>query len=382
MRGGELCLGNHRLKYLLGLVRVEGLGPVRINKLLTRFSSPKEVWDAPAKKLREIEGIGESLAGKISSSRGKIDLEYEWDQAKNAGVQVLSAEEELYPNLLKETYTPPVLLFCKGNLEILKNPMLAVVGTRSSTRYGYEVLKKIIPDLCRAGIAIVSGMARGIDGIAHELCLKNGGKTVAVLGGGIDRIYPPEHNELYKKISKEGLILSEYPIGQTPMPGNFPARNRIISGLSKAILVVEAPRKSGAMITAEFALEQNKDVLVIPGNITNPKSEGCNKLLFEGAKPVLNSLNIIEEFHLNEVASKAEGIEETGKKIEKFHGVAFETNKLKVLEKIPQYPYKLHMEELLLECKLNYEVFIQEILELELNGYIIKQAGGHISRIK
>ncbi|UMZ73346.1 DNA-processing protein DprA [Natranaerofaba carboxydovora] len=366
-----------RLEFLLGLVRIEGLGSKRINLLLDKFSSPEIVWNAPFEKLKEVEGIGDKLAMNIISSRKEIDLRKEMNLVKQAKVDILSVEDEVYPKGLKEIYTPPTLLFCKGDLELLKYPMLGVVGTRSPTRYGYEVLKNIIPELTKAGIVIVSGLAKGIDGMAHELCLKNNGKTVAVLGNGIDRVYPPEHNELYKRISNEGLILTEYSIGKSPSPGNFPARNRIISGLSKAVLVVEAPQKSGAIITAEQALDQNKDIMVIPGNITSPKSKGCNKLMAEGAKPVLNAKDILEEFGLEEVYQEVKK-ENNNENV----NIDYKKGTEKILEKIPQYPYKLHLEELFLECSVTYEIFIQEMLELELNGYIIKQAGGYISRIK
>ncbi len=363
------------LKYLHGLVKLEGIGPKRIDKLLAVLGTPKEIWEASAEKLKQVEGIGGNLAAKMRASIEQANLDTAWEQTKNFGIQLLDRSNGFYPGSLNEIHTPPVLLFCKGDLDLLKSPMLGIVGTRSPTRYGYEVLNRIIPELCEAGIVIVSGFARGIDGIAHDICLKNRGKTIAVLGGGIDRIYPPEHNELYKKIIAEGLLISEYPLGKAPQPGNFPARNRIISGLSKAVLVVEAPGKSGAMITAELALEQNKDVMVIPGNITSPKSKGCNELMREGAKPVLEAADILEEFEglISDLETRNSDKWQVGELFEKDS---------RLLSMVPPYPYKLHLEELLTESKLKHEVFIQEILELELNGYIVKQAGGFVSRIK
>lgn len=365
------------LKYVLGLAKVEGLGAKRLKQLFSYFSSPEEIWYASVDELKRVEGIGDYLAKKLYKSKHEIDLDYELNIIKQANVQVLLENDGDYPQKLKDIYSPPSVLFCKGKLDLLKLPALGIIGTRNPTRYGYEVLKKLIPGLCEAGVVVLSGLARGIDGMAHKICLECNGNTIAVLGCGLDQVYPPEHNRLYKSISQQGLLVTEYPLGSVPAPGNFPARNRIISGIATAILIVEAPKKSGTMITAEFALEQNKEVLVVPGNITNPKSRGCNELLSQGAKPVLEVDDILEEFeNIMECYKITDGEGET------VESTSTVSRCSETLKKIPYYPYTLHLEELLADSSLKYEVFIQEILELELSGHVIRQVGGYISRIK
>lgn len=200
-----------------------------------------------------------------------------------------------YPLSLKECFCPPLLLYYQGHRELLAGRKLAVVGARNMTAYGQNALKKLLPEVIDQGITVVSGLARGIDGASHRLTLTHGGKTIAVIGNGLNRIYPHENADLQIAIKKNGLILSEYPLDSRPLPFHFPERNRIIAGLSAACLVVEARQKSGSLITANIAVQENRNVLAVPGSILQPLSKGCNELIAEGARPALIPEDIIEE---------------------------------------------------------------------------------------
>lgn len=201
-----------------------------------------------------------------------------------------------YPEQLKEIYCPPIVLFYRGEKELLNTKMLGVVGARKSTTYGKQVLNEILPSIVDASITIVSGLATGIDGISHQITLNNSGNTIGVIGTGIDIVYPRMHQDLQSQMECEGLVISEYPLGEQPYRSHFPERNRIIAGLSETLLVVEAKAKSGSLITANLALQENRNVCAIPGKITDPLSSGCNELIAAGAKPILSVNDVLNEF--------------------------------------------------------------------------------------
>ena len=206
----------------------------------------------------------------------------------------LAQDDKYYPNKLKSIYDPPELLYCLGDIRLLNEPSIAIVGTRNASNYGKRIAYNLSQELSKRGVTIISGLASGIDSYAHEGAFKNVGKTIAVLGSGIDVIYPKENEDLYKSIIKNGgLIVSEFPLGTKPEKDNFPKRNRIISGLSDGVVVVEAKKKSGALITADLALEQGRSVFAVPGNIDSQNSEGTNNLIKEGAVPVTSYLDIL-----------------------------------------------------------------------------------------
>lgn len=284
-------------KYWIWLSRLEGIGPIKIKQLLEIYKTPKKIWELKKEELLKIKGIGEKIANQILNEKYRNNLEQYVEYMEKYHIGIITILDKDYPKNLKNVYDAPVVLYYKGNKQLLNNKKaIAIVGCRNCTKYGENVSTKFAYDLSKDGICIISGMAKGIDSLAHIGALKQKGKTIAVLGSGLDRIYPSENIKLYNEIIKNGgLILSEYVIGTNANRMNFPARNRIISGLSDGVLVVEAKEKSGTLITVDFALEQGKDVFVIPGNITSNNSFGTNELIKQGAKCVTNVEDVLEE---------------------------------------------------------------------------------------
>ena len=282
---------------LLCLSSVSGLGPYKVRILVERFGSPQRVLQSSPRELIQIPGIDKIMAERI---RTKADHKFAKDQLERlekSRIKVVSFWDSDYPAGLKTLFDPPVLLFFHGELDFVTDQSIAIVGTRQATNYGRWVTEKFTRELVSQNFTITSGLARGIDTIAHRQCLNCGGKTVAVLGSGLDRIYPAENTELARHISKQGAVVTEFPLGTGPDAPHFPRRNRLISALSRAILVIEAGEKSGALITTDFALEQGKDVFVVPGNINSVASQGTNKLIQEGAKLVVKVEDILDEIN-------------------------------------------------------------------------------------
>jgi DNA processing protein len=279
----------------LGLTRVEGLGVRGAHKLLEQFQSPQAVFMA---SLTELEGCGlpARVARAIFAQEGLKDAEREIEAAEKAGCQLLTYGSADYPPLLKQLPDPPLVLYVRGDVKALSQHAVAMVGTRRPTAYGSSVAHRLAHDLAQRQLAVVSGLARGIDSAAHRGALEAKGKTVAVLGSGADVIYPRENKPLAQKISESGAVISEFPLGTGPAPENFPIRNRIISGLALGTVIVEAAEYSGALITARLAAEQNREVFAVPGNITSAQSFGPNHLIKQGAKLVDQWMDVIEEF--------------------------------------------------------------------------------------
>ena len=284
-------------KYWIWLSRIEGLGCIRKKKLLDMFKTPEAIWNLKFEDIMSINGFGEKIANEILKKEYKANLNKYLDYMKKYNIHIISIYDKEYPNKLRNIYDVPVTLYVKGNVSILNEESIAIVGCRDCSNYGKEVARKISYDLASFNINIISGMAKGIDSYAHIGCLEKKGKTIAVLGSGLDRIYPKENEALYNKIiSSGGAIVSEYVIGTKIDKINFPARNRIISGLSDGVVVVEAKQKSGTLITVDFALEQGKNVFVVPGNITSKNSEGTNDLIKQGAKCITSAQDVLEEY--------------------------------------------------------------------------------------
>ncbi|MBI1746313.1 MAG: DNA-protecting protein DprA [Acidobacteria bacterium] len=277
------------------LTLTPGLGVRTFKKLLERFGVPDSALMADRHELVELGVTTESLR-QMQSLETLKKAEAELRRAGDEGVHVLSLADEAYPSLLKEIYDAPPVLYIKGSLQVFRDrPSIAIVGTRTPTPYGIHVAEKLSADLALAGITIVSGLARGIDTAAHRGALSVAGLTAAVLGSGVDIIYPKENKRMAGKIAESGAIVSEFPFATYPAPQNFPIRNRIISGLAHGSVIVEAAERSGSLITARLALEQNREVFAVPGPITGPKSFGPNCLLKQGAKLVQDWRDIVEE---------------------------------------------------------------------------------------
>lgn len=278
--------------------QIKGIGPLRFRILIDAFGSATAAWNASASELRAA-GLDTRTTASVVESRQQIDPDAVLSQADSLDIKVITWLDDEYPRHLLEIYDPPPVLFMQGELVSSDEWSVGVVGTRRATSYGKHVTRTIVTDLVQAGVTIVSGLARGIDGFAHRAALEVGGRTIAVLGSGLANIYPPEHRELAQQIRENGALFSEFPPHTKPEASNFPRRNRIISGLSLGVIVVEAGKRSGALITARYALDQGREVLAVPGNITAKSSQGTNRLIQEGAKPVLHANDVLEELNLS-----------------------------------------------------------------------------------
>lgn len=271
------------------------IGPVRVRRLLERFDSPQQVLTAKRDQVLGLEGFGQEMADAVVKWEERIDLQRELDLIRDAKVEVITPECAEYPPSLREIYDPPSVLYVWGKLTKADFRSIGVVGSRRASHYGLQTAKKLSYQIARSGLTVISGLARGIDTAAHEGALA-GGRTVAVLGSGLGKLYPPENQVLAEKISTQGAVVSEFPILYLPDKQSFPLRNRIVSGWSSGVLVVEAPQRSGSLITANQAAEQGRPVYAVPGPIDRPSSQGCHRLIQEGAKLVMGVEDILEDF--------------------------------------------------------------------------------------
>ena len=282
-------------KYWIWFSRIKGLGSRRKQILLKMYKTPEKIYNLKKEEILKIKGFNEILANKIIDKDNKNNLENYIEKMQKEKISIITIDDKEYPNILKNIYDYPISLYIKGNSNILDNYTIGIVGCRNATEYGIKAAQYFSYNLAKKGINIVSGLAKGIDSCAHIGTIKANGKTIAVVGNGLDIVYPRENQYLYEKIVEEnGAIISEYPLGTEPEKMNFPARNRIISGISKGIIVIEAKKKSGTLITVDFALEQGRDVYVVPGNINSLNSVGTNDLIKQGAKMVTKVDEIFE----------------------------------------------------------------------------------------
>ncbi len=293
------------MKYWVGFSLIPGIGRVRLGQLEGYFGTLKDAWAASPSELKHA-GLDGGTISAITSRRDKISLEAEMEKLIRHNVTVLNHHDPGYPSRLKEIYDYPPILYIRGSLLPEDEWCLAVVGTRRATVYGRQVTEEIVTDLAQSKITITSGLARGIDSIAHQSALAGGGRSLAVFACGLEIVYPSENTGLARDIMQHGALISEYPLGTRPRPENFPRRNRIMSGLSLGVLVVEAGETSGAMITAHMALEQNREVFAVPGSVLSPASRGTNYLIQEGAKLVRSYKDILEELNLMTIARQME----------------------------------------------------------------------------
>jgi DNA processing protein len=292
-------------KYWVGMNIVPAIGPAKVRALLDHFGDLETAWRADGAALKGA-GLDRAAIRNLVTLRAKIDLDVEMAKLAKHQITALTWEDPDYPSLLKEIYAPPPVLYARGQLLPDDEWAVGVVGTRRATLYGKQVARMVGQDLARSRVTVVSGLARGIDSIAHQAALDAGGRTIAVMACGLDRVYPPEHRNLAQAIMENGALVSDYPVGTPPEAGNFPPRNRIISGLSLGVVVVEAGQKSGALITSTFAEEQGREVFAVPGSIVSRSSIGCNRLIQDGAKMVLSIEDILEELNLTMIEHQSE----------------------------------------------------------------------------
>jgi DNA processing protein len=293
----ELSEEDREAAFWAAFANVRHVGPARIARLLSRFETLSEAWSAPLESLRLV--LEPRALSELASARRVTEPERQLEDLRLRGIRILHAEHPEYPSLLVEASGRPTVLYIRGRLTPEDNRSVGIVGTRRSTVYGKGVTERISQDLAAAGVTVVSGLARGIDAVAHHVALESGGRTVAVLGSGVDVIYPSEHRRLVDRILENGAVISEQPPGAKPDAPNFPARNRIISGMSLGVVVIEAPARSGALITANFAADQGREVFVVPGNVGNATSEGTNQLLRDGARIVRDGADILADLGID-----------------------------------------------------------------------------------
>lgn len=283
------------LKNWIALSMLPEVGPVGARKLLSVFRSPEMIFNAGLNDLLSVEGIGINRAKNIKAFSAWRVVEEQIEKMEKSGIKAVSLDDPLYPEMLREIYDAPAVFYVKGDIQPQDKYSIAIVGSRKLTHYGRSAAENLSEDLASMGFTIVSGLARGVDSLSHKGALKAGGRTIAVLGSGIDVPYPPENKTLMDNIAGSGCVISEFPLGTPPDKENFPKRNRLVSGLSLGVLVVEAAADSGALITARYALEQGREVFAVPGNITSGNSEGTNDLIKKGAVLVQKATDIIEE---------------------------------------------------------------------------------------
>jgi DNA processing protein len=358
---------SERIVTWIALKMIPNLGNITYRRLLDRFGDPEAVFRATLDDLRAVEGLRLATAKSIIAKAWEGDPEAELAKLKKSGARLITFFDSWYPKDLKEIHDPPPLLYLKGN-DIPQNKIvIAVIGSRNPTHYGLKITEEISQSLAIRNIVIASGMARGIDSAAHWGCLRGNGHTIAVLGSGIDIIYPKSNNRLFNHIIDNGSVVTEFPLGTPPEAKNFPIRNRIISGLSKGVVVVEASKRSGSLITASLALEQGREVLAVPGSIESFKSTGTHLLIKQGAKLVENADDILEELGLNYPYSK----EITGSK--KMALPPLEEDEKRIYDTLGDYP--IHIDQIVRYSKMDASRVAGLLTELELKG-VIKQLPG------
>ncbi len=354
---------------LLRLQHVPGVGPNKIRALVARFGFSERIFSASVREL--CEAVDRRAAEEIKRSDGRDYAREQLEQLKRHNARLVSYWDDAYPALLKQIYDPPAFLFVKGEFREQDRHAVAVVGTRQPTRYGQAVAERLSADLARHGLTIVSGLAYGIDTLAHRAALNVEGRTLAVLGTGVDLIYPQKNRKLAERIVSHGALISEFPMGTPPDWTNFPRRNRLISGLSLGTAVVEAGQRSGALITAAMALDQNREVFAVPGNIDSPKSVGTNGLIKQGAKVVTGSEDILEELrpHLHGLEAVSEAPQPEVKLTEA------ESRVLQLLGREPK-----HIDLIAKELAIPTSTILAWLLSLELKNLVRQLPGKQFVR--
>ncbi len=339
--------------------------------LYNHFGSLENIFSASSAQLRKVKGIHEKI---VTAIRAPLDEELLAGQSlliEKYGVQLLTIWDEDYPELLKQIYDPPIVLFYRGDIELLKTKSIGMVGTRTPTAYGKEVSADFSQELAKRGYTLVSGAAKGVDTHVHRACLQVKGKTIAVLGNGVDRVYPAENRNLYDEIASKGLLISEFLMGSKPDAPNFPRRNRIISGLSAGTVVIEAAERSGSLITAYFALDQNREVFAVPGNIKSRQSRGTHQLIRQGAKLIENVDDILEELGEKYRLGSSGGQQELS--------IAVDNKEAAILKHISDTE-TIHIDDLASLTEQTTFAILGILLQLEMKGLVQQLPGKYFKR--
>lgn len=355
----ERRLDDAERRYWVALSLVPGIGPARFTRLIEQFGSAEAAWRASPADLARAD-LDRQIRDRLLALRARLDPDEELARLRRRGISTVTSEDASYPESLRTIADPPPILYVLGELAARDAWAVAVVGTRRATAYGRQVCDRLVGDLARAGVTIVSGLAKGIDTYAHRAALAAGGRTVAVLAHGLDQVYPPENLHLAREIAGQGALVTEFALGTRPDAANFPRRNRIIAGLACATLVVEAGASSGALITADFALEQGRDVFAVPGSIFSPASEGTNRLIRDGAKPVCRAEDVLEELNLTLVPQQAAARED----------LPADETEAALLRLIGHEP--IHIDDLGRAAALPIPVVSGVLTLLELKGMVIQ----------
>lgn len=356
------------LPYWVATSAIPGVGTVTFNYLLKHFKTLKKFWEADVSAIEKAR-LDVRTKQSILEFRPKVDPNVYLETVYERGIKVFSLKDETYPKNLMKISDPPPVLYVKGQILPQDDLAIAVVGARYATAYGRQVTDELVADLVNAGLTIVSGMARGIDSFAHRAALQAGGRTIAVLGSGVDLIYPPENKGLYEQIIKNGAVASEFPLGFPSVPSNFPARNRIISGLSLGVLVAEAAIDSGSLITAGCAAEQGREVFAVPGPINSKMSAGANKLLKEGVHPVTEASDVLEVLDIERKKLQVAGSKKLTANSQK--RTIEETKILRVLDGQTK-----HVDKIVAEARLSVDKVTAALTMMELKGMVKNYGSG------
>ncbi|MEQ8523272.1 DNA-processing protein DprA [Gracilimonas sp.] len=359
-------------RVLVALSLIPGFGSRRIYKLLKNIDEPEEIFSLGKRKLRSIEGIGEASALSILAFDSWEKVDALISETEKTGSEIITIGDPDYPPLLKQIYDPPALFWIKGNPEALSKPGVAVVGTRNTSAYGRNMAKKLTGELAEQGLCIFSGLAYGIDSIAHQTALEHNASTVAVLGSGIDNLYPKKNADLANRIVKSGgAVITEFTLGTNPDAGNFPVRNRIVSGMSLGVLVVESGIKGGSMITADLGLDQNREVFAVPHPLGSPSGTGCNYLIKRGAAKLVQTVDDIMEELPVEHSSGAE-ISQEEKKVN-WRDKELDETAIKICEALEKESFQV--DDLSDAIGISTSRLLVSLLQLEMDGIVLQKAG-------
>lgn len=362
------------LRTLLALSIIPGLGVRRARQLVLTCEDISSIFKLTKKELKKFEGIGEASALSILSFKDWDKVDSILSATEKNGSQIISLADSEYPDLLKQIYDPPVLFWLKGNVEALAKPGVGVIGTRNATTYGKKKAVSFTCDLCEAGLAVFSGLAYGIDALAHKTAVGSNGVTVAVLGSGIDNIYPRRHATLANDIVETGgAVISEFPLGTSPDAGNFPIRNRIVSGMSLGVLVIESGIQGGSMITADLALDQNREVFAVPHQLDNASGTGCNYLIKRGTAKLVQTIDdILEELPIEKDASVKESLD-NGPKKKHWKSEKLDELSSSICELLEENEYQI--DTLSDDLNVHTSQLLVALLQLEMRDLVTQKAG-------